>query len=113
MPKIRKIYTQTLHPFRNDFGASSPLLGGILALHPLRNDFRASSPLLGGILALYSLRNDFGASSPLLAGILAPHSLRNDFGASSCFTLDGVISDLYTLHMEKFALVLNRAMKKK
>jgi hypothetical protein len=43
--------------------------------------------------------NDFGASSPLLGGILALYSLRNDFGASSCFTLDGVISDLYILHV--------------
>jgi hypothetical protein len=36
-----------MHLFRNDFGVSSPLLGGILVLHPLRNDFGASSPLLG------------------------------------------------------------------
>jgi hypothetical protein len=46
-------HTQTLHPLRNDFGVSSPLLGGILALHPLRNDFGASSPLLSGILAMH------------------------------------------------------------
>jgi hypothetical protein len=43
----------------NDFGASSPLLGDILALYPLRNDFGASSPLLGDILALHPCRDDF------------------------------------------------------
>jgi hypothetical protein len=74
-----------LHPIRNDFGTSSPLVGGILALHPLRNDFGASSPLLGGILALHPIRGDFGASSPLLGGILALHPLRDDFGAFSVF----------------------------
>jgi hypothetical protein len=89
--------TQTLHPLRNDFGVSSPLLGGILALH--RNDFGASSPFLGGILALHPRRNNFGASSPLLDGILALHSRRNDFGASSYFTLDGVIQAFYILHV--------------
>jgi hypothetical protein len=57
----KKSHTHTLHSLRNDFGVSSPLLGGILALHPLRNDFGSSSPLLGGILALYPRRNDFGA----------------------------------------------------
>jgi hypothetical protein len=91
--------TQTLHPLRNDFGVSSPLLGGISALHPLRNDFGASSPLLGGILALHPLRNDFGASSPLLGCILALHPLRDDFGASSYLTLDGVILAFYILHV--------------
>jgi hypothetical protein len=111
--KDKKIYAQRLCIPLGTTLESPPLLGDILALHPLRNDFGASSPLLGGILALHSLRNDFGASSPLLGGILAMHSLRNDFGASSCFTLDGVISYHYILHMEKFALVLNRAVKKK
>jgi hypothetical protein len=77
----------------NDFGVSSPLLGGILALYPLRNDFGASSPLLGGILALYLFRNDFGASSPLLGGILALHPrLWSMFG--TFVTLDGVTLDL-------------------
>ena len=76
---IEKYYNKTLHPLRNVLGVSSPLLGGILSLHPLRNDFGASSPLVGGILAL--------------------HPLRNNFGASSCFRLDGVISDLYILHV--------------
>jgi hypothetical protein len=33
-----------MHPLRNDFGASSPLPGSILALYPLRNGFRAFSP---------------------------------------------------------------------
>jgi hypothetical protein len=62
-----------MHPLRNDFGVSSPLLGGIPDLHPLRNDFGASSPLLGGILALHPLRNDFGASSvPLLHSMVQP-----------------------------------------
>jgi hypothetical protein len=37
-----------------------------------------------------------------LGGILALHSLRNDFGASSYFfTLDGVIPDLYILHVRE------------
>jgi hypothetical protein len=36
----------------------------------------------------------------LLRWHLALHSLRNDFGASSYFfTLDGVIPDLYILHV--------------
>jgi hypothetical protein len=60
----------------------------------------------------HSLRNDFGAKLyiPLerlwsfftfdLGGIIAPHPLRDDFGASSYFfTLDGVILDLYILHV--------------
>jgi hypothetical protein len=35
-----------------------------------------------------------------LGGILALHPLRDDFGASLYFfTLDGVISDLYILHV--------------
>jgi hypothetical protein len=35
-----------------------------------------------------------------LGGILALHPLRDDFGAFSFFfTLDGVISDLYILHV--------------
>jgi hypothetical protein len=88
MPKITKFTqtcTHTLHPLRNDFGVSSPSIGGILALNTLMNDFGASSPLLGGILALHPRRNDFGASSPLLGGILALHPRRNDFGASSYF----------------------------
>jgi hypothetical protein len=63
---IEKYHNKTLHPLRNDFGVSSPLLGGILALYPLRNDFGASSPLLGGILALHPRKNNFGASLALL-----------------------------------------------
>jgi hypothetical protein len=100
MSKISKAtQTQTLHHLKNDFGVSSLSFGGILAPHPLRNDFEASSPLLGGILALHPYRNDFGASSPFLGGILALHPCRNDFAASSYFTLDGVISYFYILHM--------------
>ena len=35
-------YAQTLHPLRNDFGVSSPFLGGILALlHPQGSLFLA------------------------------------------------------------------------
>jgi hypothetical protein len=66
---------------------------------PFRNDFIASSPLLGGILALHPLRNDFGASSPLLSGILALHPRMDDIGASSYLTLDGVILAFYILQV--------------
>jgi hypothetical protein len=77
------------------------------------DDFGASSPLLGAILALHPLRNDFGASSPLLGGILALHTRRDDFGASSYLTLDDVIPN-FTFYMSgKFALLLNKAMKRK
>jgi hypothetical protein len=49
-----------------------------------------------------------------LGGILALHPLRDDFGASlSFFTLDGVISNLYILHVGKMALVLHRAAQEK
>jgi hypothetical protein len=68
--------------------------------------------------------NDFGSKLCIPLGttlelftfhfgdILTLHPLRDDFGAFSLFfTLDGVILDLYILHVGKLALVLHKKKK--
>jgi hypothetical protein len=85
-------YSSSASPWERLWSFFTFELGGILALHPLRNDFGAKLCItLGTTLELLTFD---------LGGILALHPLRVDFGASLYFfTLDGVILDLYILHV--------------